>query len=132
MTTTAERAHADRQAAYEELLAQKLAEAQEQLDAVLAIDPKDYIGKVIDYDPQPYGPRKVRINQLVLRRFKRSTWPYAEAASWVAYGTVVEGHSISRLFHATSSRDITGSSETIHGLSPRDLQTLTKTTAYCG
>lgn len=123
---------AELQARYDALKVERLAEAAERLAQVEAIDPQDWIGKVIDYDPQPYGPRKVRIESMQLKHFKQSCWPYADAASWVVYGKVVEGHSVSRLFHATSSRDITGDSETIYGVSPQDLAKLQKTTAYCG
>lgn len=130
--TIADMTPEERKAAYDALVASKLAEAKERLEAVLAVDPKDWIGKVIDYDPQPYGPRKVRIDSMELRRFKSSQWPFADAASWIIYGTVVEGHNVSRLFHVTSSRDLTGERETIYAVSPLDLERLSKTTAYCG
>lgn len=122
----------ERQAAYDALVAERVAEAADRVAAVLAIDPQDYIGKVIDYDPQPFGPRKVRINSMAVRHYKSATWPYTQEASWVIQGTVVEGHSVSRLGAHSRARDITGDAETIYGVSPYDLDRMSKTTAYCG
>lgn len=91
-----------------------------------------FIGKVISYDPQPYGERKVRIERITPKKVKRPYHPFDEFVCYDVYGTVVEGHERNRLFQHVSWRDISGTTTTIYGVGEQQLERGEVITALCG
>lgn len=99
-----------------------------------------FIGQIIDYDPQPYGPRKVRITAVtqtgtrkVCRRDPDTgAYSFPEVPSYRVDGIVTEGREVSRLFQYTTSRDITGRRASIYGVTEAELATGRVITALCG
>ena len=98
-----------------------------------------FIGTIIDYDPQPYGPRKVRITAItqtgtrqVCERDAEGNYTFPQVPCYRAEGVVTEGVEISRLFQHVSCKSIAGRKETLYGMTERDLIAGHYTTALCG
>ncbi len=68
--------------------------------------------KLISYDPQPFGPRVISVTSVESITANDGSPSYLKnqaAAGWVRVtGTIQSGKEVSRLWTATSARDLTG------------------------
>ena len=93
--------------------------------------------KEFTYDPQPYGARVIAVEtveplQAPEQRTESNEYKFNRAdKGWVRLtGTILRGKEVSRLFHATAYRDLTGNSITLE-VPAEAYERGSYVTAYC-